>query len=269
MLTWFDFAPILLNKTLKMKTLHLLLLGFLVTSVLAPSCKEDEDVVDCDAYHWGYEGEEDDDTWLNCYADCDGQSQSPIDIAGSSPDAALAALETHYEAVPIELINNGHTVEFEYEAGSVLKLNGVDFTLAQFHFHTESEHTIIGTHYPMEVHLVHKNAAGDLAVVGVMFEEGAENAFLKNFSDHLPASKDDHYSSSTLVNAGDLLPPVGAYYTYSGSLTTPPCSEIVTWFVMKTPVQASSTQIQNMHAITHDNNRSVQGANGRAIKEYN
>ncbi len=159
-------------------------------------------------------------------------------------------------------------MQFNYEASSTMDLNGVDYNLLQFHFHTGSEHTINGTQYPMEVHLVHQNDAGELAVVGIMFEEGNENAFLKNFSDNLPAAKDDNYSSTTKVNAGDLIPSTGGYFTYSGSLTTPPCSEIVTWIVMKNPIQISASQIENFHTIMHDNFRPTQPLNGRVIDDY-
>ncbi len=226
--------------------------------------------VNCEDYHWEYEGETGPDTWATCFADCGGQSQSPIALSGSEPDNIPTALETHYEDVPIELINNGHTVEFEYEAGSTFTLEGEAYNLLQFHFHTGSEHTINGTRYAMEAHLVHQNAmTGQLAVIGVMFEEGAENAFLKNFSDNLPVSEGDHYSSAGLVNVGNLIPSSGGYYTYSGSLTTPPCSEIVTWIVMKRPVEASAEQLSNFHTIMGDNYRPLQDLNGRTVTESN
>ncbi len=252
-----------------MKKIHILLLSIFITSLLLSSCQEDDEV-DCITFEWGYEGDASPDNWESCHTECGGQSQSPINITGAVVDGSLTALETHYEGVPIELINNGHTVEFEYEVGSMLQLNGDDYDLLQFHFHTGSEHTIDNLQYPMEAHLVHQNAAtGNLAVIGIFFEEGSENSFLANFSDNLPLAADDHYSSTNMVNVGDLLPANGAYYTYSGSLTTPPCSEIVTWLVLKTPVEASSTQIQNMHDIIHDNYRPVLPLNEREIKEFN
>ena len=245
---------------------------FALVTLTFSACKDDDEptAVDCDNFQWAYEGNEGPANWFECNTDCGGTVQSPIDVTGAQADASLTALSTHFEAVPVELINNGHTVEFEYEAGSKLTLNGADFELLQFHFHTESEHTVNGTHYPMEAHLVHKNnATGALAVIGIFFEEGAENVFLKNFSDNLPAAKDDHVSdSATTVDVTDLLPADNSYFTYSGSLTTPPCSEIVTWLVMKTPVEASADQISKFHTIMHDNNRPIQGLNGRTITEF-
>ncbi len=237
---------------------------------LLPACNNDDDdgTIDCNDYHWEYEGDDGPDSWASCFADCGGTSQSPIAIVGDVDPATNTALETHYADAPIELVNNGHTVQFNYEAGSTLSLNGDEFELLQFHFHTGSEHTINGTQYPMEVHLVHQNSAGNLAVVGVMFETGGENAFLKNFSDNLPAEKDATHSDAATVNVGDLIPPKGGYFTYSGSLTTPPCSEIVSWIVMKVPVEASAAQIDNFHTIMHDNYRPVQDLNSRAVTDY-
>ena len=249
-----------------------LLLFFGIVSISLSSCKDDDrdPEVDCTAFEWGYEGDEGPSHWAECTVDCGGTVQSPVDLKGEVADAALMSLGTHFEEVPVEVINNGHTVEFEYEAGSTFTVNGEDFDLLQFHFHTESEHTVNGTHYAMEAHLVHKNTTtGALAVIGIFFEEGAENAFLKNFSDNLPASKDDHFSDATThVNVADLLPADNSYFTYSGSLTTPPCSEIVTWFVMKTPVTASAAQIDAFHTIMHDNNRPVEDINGRVISSF-
>lgn len=255
-----------------MKKFHFLVLGFFFTSILISSCKKDDDdpVVDCNDYQWEYEGIDGPDTWVNCYPDCGGTSQSPVNITGAVVDPGLTALETHYEDVPIELINNGHTVEFDYETGSTLKLNGDDYNLLQFHFHTESEHTVDNLHYPMEVHLVHENeASGNLAVIGIFIEEGNENTFFANFFNDLPPATDDHYSSATVVNVEGLLPSNGDYFTYSGSLTTPGCFEVVTWLVLKMPVEASSTQIQQMHDIIHDNYRPVQLLNGREITVFN
>jgi carbonic anhydrase len=268
---WFCKHISFLLKQLKMKQSYFLFAAITVIAILFTSCQKDDDdtpIVDCTEYHWEYDGDSAPETWPVCTSDCGGNAQSPVNIAGATTDASLMALETHYEQVPIELINNGHTVEFEYEAGSVLKLNGDDYALLQFHFHTSSEHTVDGTQYPMEAHLVHRNSAGALAVIGIFFEEGSENAFLKNFSDHLPAAAEDHFSSEDVVNVESLLPSNAHYYTYTGSLTTPPCSEIVTWLVMKAPVEASALQISAMHSIVHDNYRPVQPLNGRTIREF-
>lgn len=255
-----------------MKNFKFLILAACCTTLLFSSCKsddEEEDTVDCDTYEWSYVGDTDPETWHTCNADCGGNAQSPINITGSSADASLAVLETNYTDTDIDLFNNGHTVECTYDPGSNLTIGGVEYSLAQFHFHTLSEHTIDGNHYPMEIHLVHESAGGSLAVISILVAEGEENAFLKNFSDNYPATPADVYQTSDMINITDLLPSNTAYYTYSGSLTTPPCSEMVTWFVMKSPVEASSAQIGDMAAILNSNYRPTQGLNGRAIGEFN
>lgn len=237
-------------------------------SLVISSCKKDDDT-HCEAFVWGYEGNEGPAEWGGCFDECSGNTQSPLNIASATVDATLEALVLHYEEVPIDIFFNGRTLEFEHEPGSTLTLNAMVFNLLQFHFHTESEHAISGSHYPMEVHLVHKHEpTGQLAVVGIFFEEGDENMFLQHFADHLPDTKDERYSTAELVNAHDLLPTEDDYFTYGGSLTTPPCSEIVTWFVMKTPIEASPEQIQKFRTILNENNRPVQDLAGRTIREH-
>jgi carbonic anhydrase len=248
-----------------------LFLSILAFSLLTISCKKSDNTEEnCENFHWSYEGEGGPEFWLTCYEDCGGIAQSPIDITSTRQDPMLSALSTDYKNAPIHLLNNGHSIEYTYTAGSTLNLNGDNFELLQLHFHTQSEHTVNGMHYPMEVHLVHKNeSTGQLAVIGVFFVEGAENTFLDAFIENLPANTDDQYVSEKLLSASDLLPANQGYYSYTGSLTTPPCSEIVSWFVMKTPIEASSAQIEKMHEIMHDNFRPVQALNGREVTEFN
>lgn len=236
------------------------------------SCK-DKVLPSCEGIHWTYEGEEGPDHWSELcidYTPCGGQVQSPIDIAGASDDAALTDIAKTYDATGTEILNNGHTLVFTQDAGSSIVVNGETYNLLQFHFHTVSEHTIDGSHYPMEVHFVHKNeATGKLAVIGVLFEEGAENPLLANFIDHLPTATDSTYSSADSYNPADLLPSDKSYFTYAGSLTTPPCSEIVTWIVMEHPLTASVEQIHKFEELEHENNRPVQPLEGRVIKHFN
>lgn len=224
----------------------------------------------CEEFHWGYEGDEAPENWGTCFATCSGTSQSPINISNVVEDGELSQLQFTYNEVPITLLNNGHTLQFEYGNGSNLILDGEEYELLQFHFHTGSEHTIDGKQYAMEVHLVHQNKeSGNIAVIGVLYKEGAENEFLQKFIENLPKEADDVYKAEDVINAKDLLPADQAYYTYSGSLTTPPCSEIVTWFVMQEPIEASAEQIEKMHSIMHDNFRPIQEVNEREIKAFN
>jgi len=251
-----------------MKKSLLLFVTILSFGLVITSCKKnDQPETDCENFHWSYSGDEGPQYWSGCYVDCGGEKQSPIDITGAVAASELTDLETHYQSAPLELINNGHSIEFEYASGSVLTLDGLDYELLQLHFHTQSEHTLNGNYYPMEVHLVHKNeASGALAVVGIFFEEGAENAFLQEFMNDLPESEGDHFSSDLMLNAQDLYPESKGYYTYSGSLTTPPCSEIVTWFVFSEPIKASGDQLAKLHSLIHDNYRPVQALNGREVR---
>lgn len=209
--------------------------------------------------HWGELSAE----WAACG---DGMEQSPVDIAGATVNAELPDLVIDYSAAPAALFHKAHTWEVEYEEGSTLTFLGEEYTLVQFHFHAPAEHSVDGTFADMEMHLVHRNADGDLAVIGVLINAGEENAFLAQFWDDFPAEEGEALQDYD-VNATDGLPQDLGYYTYSGSLTTPPCSEIVTWIVLKTPVEASQAQIDAIHDVFGDNARPVQDLNGRAIEE--
>jgi len=253
-----------------MKNLNQLLLAMLICSFSIISCSSDDDStqeIDCAMYDWEYVTPNSPDTWSDCFEDCGGTIQSPINITGAVADAALVPLETDYMAVPINVMNNGKTVEFTYTAGSNLVINGDSYELKQFHFHTGSEHQVDGDQFDMEIHLVHQNAGGFYAVVSLLVQEGAENAFLKNFSDDYPSTEGGQFTAAGPVNVEDLLPTNPDYYTYGGSLTTPPCSETVTWYVMKTPITASSQQISDMADILNDNFRPLQPLDGRVILE--
>jgi len=246
-----------------------LLLSVCCLSVLVSSCRNDDETTDCNTYEWEYVAPADPETWQLCSADCAGQAQSPINITGVVPDNNLSAIVTDYQPMPIGLENNGHSIQFDYDAGSMVNVNGEEFELLQFHFHALSEHTVSGQQFPLEAHLVHQNTAGALAVVSVLFEAGNDNPFLSNFTDNLPQSEGQSFTSADMVNVENILPADTGYYTYDGSLTTPPCSEIATWVVMKSPVQASSTQLQNMLDVLDNNYRPIQGLNGREINEFN
>lgn len=243
--------------------------------LLNTSCKDDkkgEELPSCEGVHWEYEGVDGPDHWSELcvdYTPCGGRVQSPVDITGAVDDAALPDIPQTYSASATHIVNNGHTIQFNYDAGSTIVVNGETFTLLQFHTHTHSEHTVGGASYPMEIHFVHKNeATGKLAVLGVFVEEGAENATLAHFIDHLPATHDATYDAADTYNALDFFPADKSYFTYAGSLTTPPCSEIVTWFVMEHPIEASADQIHDFEALEHENARPVQALEGRTIRHH-
>lgn len=246
---------------------------FLFSLFFAAGCKDDENIpVSCEGIHFEYDGEHGPSHWAELcegYATCDGSSQSPIDITGAVPDNTLAAINHTYTSSATHILNNGHTIQFTYDSGSSINLNGATFKLLQFHFHTASEHHVGGQSYPMEVHLVHKDdVSGNLAVIGIFFEEGAENALLQSFISHLPQAEDDTYEAADTYDVSSFLPAGTHYYTYGGSLTTPPCSEIVTWIVMEEPIEASLDQIHAFENLMHENNRPIQDTHGRTIKEF-
>ncbi len=229
---------------------------------------------ECTDIHWTYEGDEGPAHWDDLclgYNACAGSSQSPVNIEQPIADANLADIVENYNNSTVHILNNGHTQQFNYNDGSDITVNGEKYSLLQFHFHTPSEHRVNGISYPMEVHLVHKNATtGKLAVIGILFEEGAENELLKKFIAHLPADKNETYDDATTTyDIASLLPSGHGYYTYAGSLTTPPCSEIVTWLVLKDHVIASVEQIHQIETLEHENNRPIQELHGRVVKSFN
>jgi carbonic anhydrase len=202
-----------------------------------------------------------------------GQRQSPIAIATSGEGAAAAAAEPQdaftYKPSKISVVNNGHTVQETYESGSSLSEGGVAYSLAQFHFHSPSEHTVDGQSFPIEIHLVHTDAAGKPAlVVGILVKEGQENAALATVFANLPKEKGDKSEpAGATVDAAALLPADRSHFAYDGSLTTPPCTEGIRWRVMRQPIEMSAAQIQAYRSLPHlmQTNRPIQQANGRAV----
>lgn len=224
-----------------------------------------------DAPHWSYEGKDGPRFWGKLDPDfslCkDGHKQSPIDI-GKTTQASLQKLGTDFSPAKLQIahhehiadeINNGHTIQVNYSEGDTLTIGEDSFELIQFHFHSPSEHTVKGKHYPMEMHFVHKSASGALAVVGVFIEKGAHNVAFDPIWSNLPTEKgvESHFEH-VQVNVDDLLPHNTESYRYDGSLTTPPCSEGVRWIVMKSPIQLSGEQIGKFTALVKGNNRPVQ-----------
>jgi carbonic anhydrase len=184
-----------------------------------------------------------------------GMAQTPVDIVtANSVLALLPQIDFHYDTTPFEVENTGHVVEVVYGAGSSIRVGWsvTDiYQLAQFHFHAPSEHTINGTQYDAEVHLVHKNVLGQLAVVGVLLSQSATapSSIFDQILMTAPASVSTGTLDGMTLNANALLPQDQEYFTYAGSLTTPPCTEGVRWFVMQTPVQVSPYVIQQLHQL--------------------
>lgn len=220
-------------------------------------------------HRWSYSGTEGPGKWGTLdpsYAACSaGRMQSPIDIRGAKR-AELPALKFDYKAVPLSIIDNGHTIQVSYPAGSTLIVGTHVYALQQFHFHVPSEEKVNGRHFDMVVHLVHVDSAGHLVVVAVFLTRGQSNSLLHSLWQNLPEGKGrTKTASAVVINAIDILPTDRAYYTFSGSLTTPPCSEGVTWYVMKTPITLSQEQLATFKHLYPLNARPTQPANGREI----
>ena len=220
---------------------------------------------------WSYEGSTDPSHWAGLdpgYSVCsNGHMQSPIDVKGSKK-ADLPELKISYNSVPLNIINNGHTVQINYPAGSKLTVGGKTYTLKQFHFHHPAEEEIEGQKFDLVAHLVHADADGHLAVVAVLFEKGAANPLFDTVWKNVPAEKEKAVDvTSVSVNAKDLVPAEAGYYTFQGSLTTPPCSEGVTWYVLKKHATLSGEQLDAFAKLYPHNARPIQPTNGREILE--
>jgi carbonic anhydrase len=224
------------------------------------------------AVHWSYEGEEGPLHWGSLspdYAACSaGASQSPIDLSNPAMQD-VANIAFHYQPSNVSIINNGHTIQVNYAAGSYMELDGVRYDLTQFHFHAPSEHAVSARLAAAEIHLVHTSSDGRLAVVGLLVDAGAHNAAFDSFWSSLPAAPGPAQQLTTQVNAAALLPPVQLTYRYAGSLTTPPCTEGVTWSVMVQPIHMSEAQLATFTQIIDGNNRPVQPRNGRSVIQDN
>ncbi len=229
---------------------------------------DEEEGVDHGAPHWSYEGDTGPGMWGSLdssFAVCDdGVRQSPVDIAGAA-EGGEGELEVRWQPFDAEVVDNGHTIQVNAAEGSAITLEGRQFSLLQFHFHLPSEHTIEGAASPMEVHFVHAAEEGDLAVIGVMMETGEADEAIQTIWDAIP-SGDAAPGALAAFDASALLPEGGSHYRYPGSLTTPACSEIVSWVVMAESIAVSQAQVDAFAAIHPMNARPVQPLMERTIE---
>ena len=250
-----------------MKALSVLVLILMLSSACTPQQTETA------SPHWTYEGEEGPSHWGELdesYATCSvGKSQSPIDVLNPS-EQDLTNISFHSQPSAVNILNNGHTVQVNYDPGSYIELDNTRYDLVQFHYHAPSEHTIDSESFPAELHIVHRSADGNLAVVGILLKEGTENVAYQPFIGNLPVEKTDPKDAGVKINAIDLLPSVQTTFRYSGSLTTPPCTEGVNWLLMTTPVEISAQQLTALDSLFEaGNNRPVQPINDRTLIEDN
>lgn len=227
------------------------------------------------AVHWTYEGAEGPEHWGDldpAWAVCKtGQGQTPIDLTKGAPsDISLGQLVFKYQPIPLEIVNNGHTIQVEVKSDASLSAVGTKWKLVQFHAHASSEHTVDKKSFAFEIHFVHKNDKGNLAVVGVLFDVGKENVALAPYFDHAPKEKGAaKLIEGKSLDLGKIFGPKAAYYHYQGSLTTPPCTEGVEWFVLQEVQQISAAQLakftETEHGPTH---RPVQALGKRDLAAF-
>ena len=222
--------------------------------------------------HWDYSGEGGPDAWARLkpeFAQCGaGTRQSPIDIRGGIA-VDLEPIRFEYRPSTFSVIDNGHTVQVNVGQGNSITVMGKRFDLVQFHFHRPSEERIDGRQFDMVAHLVHKDVDGKLAVVAVLLDRGSAHPLVQAVWNNLPLEKGEELRASGTLDLSRLLPEDRRYYTYMGSLTTPPCSEGVLWMVMKHPVPISPEQVGIFSRLYPNNARPIQQAAGRLIKESN
>lgn len=219
--------------------------------------------------HWSYGGTENPTQWGKLSEDfalCElGRDQSPINIINTIEDSP-AEIDFDYKPSPLVVVNNGHTIQVNYAQGSTVTINGKKYALLQFHFHTPSEHNINDKASPMELHLVHRNEAGQLAVVGVMLNQGIANPLIAEIWKQIPDIGATNTVSDRLINASNLLPSKKSYFSYMGSLTTPPCSEGVSWNLFVEPITVSKEQVETFAKIYQVDARPLQPINGRTVQ---
>ncbi|MBS0323936.1 MAG: carbonic anhydrase family protein [Proteobacteria bacterium] len=220
--------------------------------------------------HWSYEGEGGPANWARLrpdYATCDsGKRQSPIDIRDTIR-VDQEPLRFDYKPTRFSIVNNGHTIQIGVGEGNTVSVMGRTYELKQFHFHKPSEEKINGRGTDMVIHLVHQDDEGHLAVVAVLLEKGTDNPLIQTLWNNLPLEENQPLTPAPAIDLTRLLPQERGYYSYMGSLTTPPCTEEVLWLVFKQPMQLSADQVSIFSRLYPRNARPVQPANDRLIKE--
>jgi carbonic anhydrase len=218
--------------------------------------------------HWSYTGNEGPEHWGEIDAAskvCSvGTQQSPVDI-GETIRAQLPPLKMGWRRNADTILNNGHTIQVNFADGGMLTAPGGSYKLVQFHFHRPSEHLINGKSYPMEVHFVHANAAGGLAVVGVLMETGKPNAVMNKVVSSMPQKEGPAVRAIAGIDPNGLLPAKRNYYRYSGSLTTPPCSESVDWLLLTDSIQVADADVAAFAKLYPLNARPAQKTNRRFV----
>ncbi|MBC8057124.1 MAG: carbonic anhydrase family protein, partial [Rhizobiales bacterium] len=222
------------------------------------------------APNWEYAGATGPEAWGRMkpeFSKCaSGTRQSPIDLRDGIK-VELDPVRFDYKQSGFRVVDTGHTVQVILAAGNAIEVMGRRYELMQFHFHRPSEERVDGKQFEMVVHLEHKDLEGRLAVVAVLLDRGSALSVVQSVWNNLPLEKGEEVAARGTLDPNDLLPAERRYFTYMGSLTTPPCSEGVLWMVMKQPVPISAEQIAIFARLYPMNARPIQSASGRLIKE--
>lgn len=250
------------------KLIQLLSASTVVTSVgvgfASPVTAANNQTVD-----WEYKGEKGFEHWAELspeFQACQqGTEQSPIDLQQAT-QTDPTTLKFNYSSSPLKVVHNGHTIQVNCAPENTLVLDGKTFNLLQFHFHHPSEHWLTGQPFPMELHLVHRSETGELAVLGIFLQQGQANSALQPIWEAMPTQAGpEKVVPGVRVDLAKLLPSDRKFERYRGSLTTPPCSEGVTWLVMEQPLEVSAAQIQQFTQVIGLNARPVQALNRRSL----
>ena len=239
------------------------------TAATPAPAEHTEQAVDQSQLHWNYDNPAEWGELDAKYKLCkDGKRQSPIDISDTTY-ANLDSISFNYRSGPKEIINNGHTIQVNMHSGSYITVSGKRYNLLQFHFHAPSEHTINGKPADMVAHFVHQASDGQLGVVAVLMERCKQNDLVEQLWKKLPKRNGDKNNLSKRINVKDLIPDNRDYYNYSGSLTTPPCSEGVNWMVLKRPMEISADQIKAFTDLFPKSVRPIQEKFHRPVRSKN
>lgn len=219
--------------------------------------------------HWDYDGQQGPKHWGKLSPDntlcTEGKNQSPIHLSNFQ-EAKLNHIPFDYKVVDKYVEHHGHAIQVDFASGNNIEVDNHNFELKQVHFHTPSEHQIEGKSFPMEAHFVHADQSGNLAVIGVMFDIGAQNKSLSRVLKVAPKTMHNKVKLGKDFSPMALLPSNKSYYRYNGSLTTPPCTEGVRWLIMKQPSYLSSEQLEKLRALVgNNNNRPLMDINARPV----
>lgn len=254
-----------------MPTIRLLALACILGTMLMSALLSADTMAATKKGHWSYEGNTGPEHWGNMRArfkTCkEGRMQSPIDIKKTNFDKKRAAIVFEYTPATVHIVERHNNMAVEYRSGNTLKLDNRTYELLQFHLHHPSEHTIKGKPFAMEIHFVHQHSSGTLAVIAVAVAAGKENPVFGAILAGMEAVKNGQ-TYNTMIDTIKLLPTKKRHFSYTGSLTTPPCTEDVHWVVFKKPIRVSAKQIATFQKLRSANARPTQPIGSRPITEH-